>query len=420
MYTILHLETSQLYTRLIGDICQDLGIQYLHCSSAEEAFTILEKEKITLILTAMELKEGKSEDFIRQVNESKHLAIPIIVITGNDSFEERKRMYELGIVDYIIKKSSKDEINEHLKSYAMSPYSEVPLEHVTFAVCDDSSMDRKLIDRIFRMNNILNVEYFETAEEMLATNKVYDVYLLDLVLKHLSGHQLIKQLRESGSQSVIIAISGIDSSKTITQVLNTGANDYITKPFSNDLFMARIRTNVRSYQLLQEVQEKTIQLEKMALTDGLTGLSNHKHIFTILDTEIDRVARYGHELSILMMDLDKFKAMNDAYGHQFGDVILKKVSEIIKDSIRSVDYAGRYGGEEFLVILPQTDRDTAWHIADRIRIRVSRIRSTHEDITVTISGGVAQYRNETANNFVKRADKLLYLAKESGRNNIQG
>ncbi|MFW6366509.1 MAG: diguanylate cyclase [Spirochaetota bacterium] len=420
MNTILHLETSNLYKHLVGAICQELGIRYRHCASAEEAFRILHQESISLLLTAMELKEGKSEDFILRINESPYRSIPIIVITGNDSFEDRKRMYELGIVDYIIKKQSQDDIKEHLKFYLTKPYSEVQLANVFFAVCDDSSMDRKIIERIFRINGITKVDYFASAEALLSEKKCYDVYLLDLVMRNLSGHQVIKQLREGGCQSVIIAISGLDSTKTISQVLNSGANDYITKPFSNDLFMARVRTNVRSYQLFLEVREKTKQLEKMALTDGLTGLSNHKHIFHILDTEIDRVARYGHDLSIVMMDLDRFKMMNDTFGHQFGDVILKKVSEIIRESIRTVDYAGRYGGEEFLIILPQTGRDLAWEIAERIRKRVAKVRAKKRDFSVTISGGVAQYSGETPNDYVKRADKLLYLAKESGRNNIQG
>jgi two-component system cell cycle response regulator len=420
MYTILHLETSHLYQRLIADICLELGISYKHCTSAEEGLEILENNSISLILTAMELREGKSEDFIKRINDSKHLSIPIIVITGNDSFEDRKRMYELGIVDYIIKKSSQNEIKEHLKSYISTPYSEVSLKKVLFAVCDDSSLDRNIIERIFRIHNISNVDFFESAEDLLASDKPYDVYLLDLVLKNISGHQVIKQLRENGSQSVIIAISGIDNTKTVSQVLNNGANDYITKPYSNDLFMARIRTNVRSYILLKEVREKTKQLEKMALTDGLTGLANHKHIFDQLDIEIDKVARYGNDLSIIMLDLDRFKKMNDTYGHQFGDVILKKVSEIIKDSIRHVDYAGRYGGEEFMLVLPQTNLETARKVAERIRERVTRIKANRKDFSVTTSGGVAQYKGESAKEFIKHADNLLYLAKESGRNNIQG
>ncbi len=421
MYTILHLETSHLYQKLIGDICLDLGIRYIHCASAEEAFEIMDNEQVSLILTAMEIKEGSSKDFIIRVNESHHLSIPIIVITGNDSFEDRKRMYELGIVDYIIKKSSQDEIREHLKSYLNKPYtSEVSLNNIFFAVVDDSSLDRKIIERIFTMHKVKNVEYYESADEMFQEDKKYDVYLIDLVLKNQSGQQVIKQLREKGSESVIIAISGIDSTKTISQVLNIGANDYITKPFSNDLFMARVRTTVRSYQLLNEVKKKTEQLEKMALTDGLTGLSNHKHIFDLLEVEIDKVARYGNELSIIMLDLDKFKKMNDTYGHQFGDIILRKVSDIIKESIRTVDYAGRYGGEEFMIILPQTGLETARMVAERIRQRVSKIKANKPDFSCTTSGGVAQYNQEPINEFVKRADNLLYFAKENGRNNIQG
>lgn len=419
MYSILHLETSHLYHTLIRDICNDLEIEYTAAESSDEALQILAEKEISLILSAMEHKSGTAEEFIIKLNASSYANIPIVLITGNDSFEDRKRMYDLGIIDYIIKKADPEDIRESLKAYKTTPYNEVSISNLNIAVLDDSKLDRKITERIFRMNNITRVDFYESPNDMFSSGRMYDIYLIDIVLQNKSGHQVIQQLRKRGSESVIIAISGIDNVKTVSQILSIGADDYITKPYNNDLFMARLKTQARSYSLFQQVKEKTRELEIMAVTDGLTSLYNHKYIFELLDKEIEKSRRYNQPLSLVIFDLDHFKKMNDNYGHPFGDAVLKKVSEIIKKSIRSVDYAGRYGGEEFMVILPQTGQDRAYEVSERIRIKISHIKASHPDFSITISGGCAQFRGEKNMDYIKTVDELLYRAKTNGRNNIQ-
>ena len=172
-----------------------------------------------------------------------------------------------------------------------------------------------------------------------------------------------------------------------------------------------------SKNVISELMAKNKILEDMARKDGLTELLNHNRIFFELNEQIERTAKNSRPLSIIMLDLDHFKEINDEHGHVFGDKILALVANTIRTSIRETDFAGRYGGEEFLVILPNTDLEEAIVIADRIRENVSKIKI--KDALVTISGGIKEYNKEDMFEFVGKADELLYIAKNAGRNRIE-
>jgi two-component system cell cycle response regulator len=419
MYTILHLETSTLFKTLLMEISTEISAKYINTASAEEAMEILKREDISLILTAMELEEGNTSDFIMELNDSRFRNIPVVVITGNDTLDARKKMYELGIVDYILKKSGRDIIRQNLLSYRKDDTLTRKMKDLSYAVLDDNRMDRKVIERIFSMHGIMNAEYFEDEGEFFSSAQRFNVHLIDLVLKNTSGDRVIQKLREKDEESVVITISGIDNVKTISRMLSIGANDYITKPFNYDLFIARLKTNVRNYVLMQEIKVKTDLLVKMSISDPLTGLYNRRFINERFAQEAERFSRYGSAFSIIMFDIDRFKLINDEYGHQYGDIVIKKVSEVISSSIRDVDIAGRFGGEEFLVILPQTSTRGAVETADRIRKAVENVKFDAKDLKATISAGVVEYDGSDIEDMVRKADMLLYDAKEAGRNCVR-
>lgn len=169
-----------------------------------------------------------------------------------------------------------------------------------------------------------------------------------------------------------------------------------------------------------EVKKRTAQLEKMATTDELTGLNNRREIMRILDVEISRVARQKTLLSIMMLDLDHFKAINDQYGHQAGDVTLQNAAAYLSQGIRKTDFIGRIGGEEFLIIMPDTAIESAYDHADRIRqtLAMHKAADTAEQ-GCTASIGVAQFlQGDTLQSFIQRADENLYRAKAEGRNRV--
>jgi len=159
-------------------------------------------------------------------------------------------------------------------------------------------------------------------------------------------------------------------------------------------------------------------LREQAIRDGLTGLFNHKKSLDLLEEEIKRAKRYSNMLSVLMLDIDYFKKVNDNYGHQVGDDVLVKVSEIIQENIRETDIAGRYGGGEFLIIFPQTRCKDALNTAKRIN-KTLKQHVFKEGFSLTISAGLSEWQGENAAQLIKKADELLYQAKNSGRDKIE-
>ncbi|MGM0366085.1 MAG: diguanylate cyclase, partial [Actinomycetota bacterium] len=158
----------------------------------------------------------------------------------------------------------------------------------------------------------------------------------------------------------------------------------------------------------------------LSITDGLTKLYNHSHITYLLEQEISRSKRYGNRFSVFMMDVDYFKAINDTYGHQAGDRVLKDMGMLVRSSLRKSDIAGRYGGEEFLIIMPETDLDSGFLIGERLRIAIEKNKWDIDRLRVTVSGGIVEYDGSFGyRDILNRADNLLYRAKEKGRNRIE-
>jgi diguanylate cyclase (GGDEF)-like protein len=412
MYSILHVETSNFYRTLIEKICSDIGAEYAFAKNLDDSLNVLKSRKIDLIITAIELEDSTGEDLILKINDSPYKNIPVVVITGTDSDEYRTRMFSLGIVDYISKKSGNDEIRSAILAYMREDNVFQKMAELKIAVCDDSKMDRYIMERIFTMAGISNVEYYESGDELLASDKEYDIYLIDMVLKDMIGNYVIMKLREKGSEAVIIAISGVAHYKTISNTLNIGANDYIAKPFNNELLLSRIKTNAKNYILLNEVKQ-------LAITDVLTSLYNRRHTMERLEDEIEKSKRYENPLSVMMIDVDHFKRINDEFGHLSGDVVLKKIAESITKTLRDFDIVGRFGGEEFLVVLPNTSIDDAFLVAERIRKNVESLKLSKKDITVSVSIGVCQWSGDELKNLLSEADRLLYSAKANGRNRTE-
>ncbi|WP_099188328.1 sensor domain-containing diguanylate cyclase [Tepidibacter mesophilus] len=173
------------------------------------------------------------------------------------------------------------------------------------------------------------------------------------------------------------------------------------------------------YDIENKLNQINIQLKEMSITDGLTGLYNHKHIYKILKKEIEKACVLKRDLSIIMFDIDHFKKINDNYGHQFGDDVLVNISNYIKQYVGKNGFVGRYGGEEFLIILPNIDIEKAYKKAEYIRKGVKNIEFKNTNPIVTISGGAVQFQQESCKDIVNRADELLYKAKENGRDRIE-
>lgn len=270
-----------------------------------------------------------------------------------------------------------------------------------------------------------------------------DLVLLDVVMPGMDGLEVLRRIKdgaETGYVPVILLTARGEVSDRV-QGLDLGADDYIAKPFEADELLARVRAHIRIKRLqdalatqnqaleatnrekatlLAELEAKNAQLAELAKTDPLTGIANRGHIETCLGDEVARARRFRHPLAVAMLDIDHFKRINDGFGHPFGDRVIREVARVLVETVRQVDKVGRYGGEEFLLVLPDTDLGGARTLAERIRTLVAELRFEPEDHRATVSIGLAQWdpAMDSWESLISQADEALYTAKEGGRNRV--
>ncbi|HET7321148.1 MAG TPA: diguanylate cyclase [Longimicrobiaceae bacterium] len=256
--------------------------------------------------------------------------------------------------------------------------------------------------------------------------------LLDVMMPVMDGYEVSRRIKNDDDLPYIpiILVTARDSTEDKVEGLDAGADDYLTKPINFPELEARVRSMLRIKRLQDELDQRNRELEvanrrlrKLSITDGLTELFNHRHIHELLHEEFERTRRSGEPLAVAMFDLDRFKAVNDTYGHPTGDVILYETAGILRETAREIDMVGRYGGEEFIVILPGADEEDACRFAQRVREQVFShlFRDDANEVKMTVSGGVASFPGldiQHPDVLIKRADEALYHAKESGRDRI--
>ncbi len=335
-------------------------------------------------------------------------------------------IFSKNIIDYVDNKIDEESLSEYIKLMLDKERSKSQNKKARIAVVDDNALELNIIRSTLEKINLTNVEYFQNPEDVLGVANNFDIFMIDLIMPKISGRTLMKKLRKINPRARIIAASALDNPKTISDVLLGFADDYIIKPFQKELLEARLYANIRSFWDVRKIEKQNIELEKlnvkleeMVVTDGLTNLYNHKYIYERLEKEIKGAKRYSKPLSIMMFDIDFFKKINDQYGHQLGDNVLKFVSEFLKKELRDTDIIGRYGGEEFVVILPETPLRSAYNTAERLRLGLQN-SVIEEGVQITISGGVVEVTTENnALELIGKADMLLYMAKHKGRNRIE-
>ena len=237
--------------------------------------------------------------------------------------------------------------------------------------------------------------------------------MTDLYMPGCNGFDLARVIRQQNSYAAIPLVFLSSERREDQQIsaMSLGGDAFLTKPVGAEQLISSIISRA----------ERSRTLRSMMMRDGLTGLLNHSHLKEQLAIEIDRARRANAYLAFVMLDIDDFKAVNDTYGHPTGDRVLKSLAQVLTRRLRKTDIIGRYGGEEFAIILVNTTGERAHAIVDDIRDRFSKISQRHEDqrFTVTFSGGVAEFsRFTTGESLSNTADAALYEAKNGGRNQI--
>jgi diguanylate cyclase (GGDEF)-like protein len=297
---------------------------------------------------------------------------------------------------------------------------------------DDDSVARLLSLSLSRAGYRVREAGSVAAAREILQGGDWDLLLLDRHLPDGDGIELCHEVRAKNPHGYILMLTGDSSQKAKLSGFDCGADDYVTKPFSIEELLARLRAGRRIVELQKELLASNRRLEELSRTDPLTGLANRRWFDRELATRFDQARRYGRPLSLAMIDVDHFKNINDQYGHPIGDVVLQKVSRILDRFSRESDFVARYGGEEFAVILPETSLLEGLQFAEKIRAEVvaqtllpvpAQTRgSVPQPLSPTVSIGVAstaQTHMNSAQQLLSAADQALYRAKENGRNRVE-
>lgn len=301
----------------------------------------------------------------------------------------------------------------------------------TLLIIDDSAQVREEVIGILTAAKAFN-SYLQAPDGasglMILSDpeQAVDVVCCDLNMPRMDGFQFLRLARANPELTSIpiLMVTAETEVKDVVKTFELGANDYISKPFVPSILTARFKNMLHIKKLQDLLKEQTRMLEQMAATDPLTNLANIRTFKHSLKDEFERAQRYEHDLSILMVDLDFFKKINDTYGHPCGDSVLKQSAGIMLDIMRKVDIVARYGGEEFAVVMPYTDLAGAVKAAERLRaaIEANHFDGLPEAGSATVSIGVASLSEDDEtemDGLVKMADEALYAAKQNGRNRVE-
>lgn len=299
-------------------------------------------------------------------------------------------------------------------------------------VVDDNPQNLRILGNVLKENTDYSLAFAMNGSEALdyISRSVPDMILLDVMMPELDGFQVCENLkkREETADIPVIFITAKSEPEDVVRGFEAGGVDYVTKPFNEAELLMRINTHMelkRSRDMLEEKNKELTdayqKIEHLALTDTLTGIPNRRNITNLMAKEVSRSQRNGSNFSLVMCDIDFFKKVNDTFGHDTGDYVLKQVSSIIQQHLRQQDVVARWGGEEFLLMLPETSLDDAVRVAEKLRETIESFSMEFggHSFNVTMTFGVSIYENSLGlEKSIKKADDALYEGKQTGRNKV--
>ncbi|MCM2281041.1 MAG: diguanylate cyclase [Bdellovibrionaceae bacterium] len=302
----------------------------------------------------------------------------------------------------------------------------IPPKDRLILVVDDDADNLKLISTALQHEGY-RVEEAQSGEEALERLKTIspDLILLDINMPGISGLETLRQLRRREDYVSVIFVTARTDADDIIIGLDSGADDYVCKPYDPYVLLARVRAQLRIKDLNDRLAQANRTLQELVDIDDLTGLFNMRSMYDRLDKEIYRARRYGRGVCAVMMDMDNFKTVNDTNDHLFGSYVLGEVGKMISETIRQVDFAARYGGDEFLIVLTETNADGARAFAERIRKKIgSRLfakdgASMHLTASLGICCTFGSAEHTDGRTLVRQADNALYEAKRAGKNCVR-
>ncbi|MDX2470417.1 MAG: response regulator [SAR324 cluster bacterium] len=429
---ILVVEDSSIIRQVIVRELSSGGHDVTQAEDGEAALKILKTQSFDLISLDIEMPGINGYEVCKEFRKFETLTknkapTPILFLTAEDSLEGRLKGFDVGGTEFFVKPFAKGELLEAIERLFLPVKT---FKNKCILIVDDAQVLRTILSSILIAQGVKVIEAVdgEEAFEILKnSHKTIDLVITDYEMPKMKGDELCQKIRShlGLAEMPIIFLTAASEVSYILEMFASGANDLIHKPFSKEELVARLNLHLKEMDLktqlvntISKLKRANITLNQMAITDGLTQLYNHKHIKEQLEVRLQEASRHNKPVSVLMFDIDHFKKVNDTHGHQTGDHVIAKIAEVIVSQVRDIDLVGRYGGEEFLVILPETNLEQALIPAENIRKAIENSTWPVPEMVITISGGLKSFESETCLELINCCDQLLYKAKEGGRNQI--
>ena len=432
-----------------------LSAEYFDVSTAmsgAEALAICAKAECDIVLLDVMMPDMDGFEVCRRLksNPATH-HIPVVMVTALDHPSDRVRGLDAGADDFLTKPVSDVALIARVRSLARLKMMTDELRMRALTSQGDRHPGRRergdrrrrparpragrsttaprppsASPRMLAAEHTVDVETNPNEALFHAAEGNYDLLIVSLALENFDGLRLCSQVRslERTRNVPILAVSDGDDNARMLRGLEIGINDYLMRPIDKNEILARARTQIRKKRYTERLRDNVQMSIEMAITDALTGLYNRRYMESHLSALVEQAASRGKPLTALVLDIDYFKSINDTHGHDAGDDVLREFAMRVRKSIRGIDLACRYGGEEFVIIMPETDMAVATIVAERLRRRIASeafpIQQGAGAIEVTISIGIATLdaADDNAGSILKRADQALYRAKRDGRNRV--
>jgi len=411
---ILTVDPNRIFNELVKSQAKELGCEVDSCVNADSAIKALQAHHYDLITVARYLDPTDYQPVLKHIRSMpKYQYTPVLLVASDYDFNFVKDAVDLGITDVLSRNRPAELIEGIKRSLRKSDYR----FDARVLLVEDSQTNGQLVSAMLNLRG-MRVDWCETyaeASDML-TMREYDLVITDLLLdeKH-TGLELLHLIRHHAEPSIsntpVVAMTGFNDPSRRLLSFHLGADDYISKPFSEEELLVRIDRVLTRHKLVMQLQKREAQLAEMALFDALTGVYNRHGLNELMKKRITACQQHHTPAVMLVLDLDHFKELNDTFGHPFGDTVLHQVGETLNDIVRDNDIAGRWGGDEFIVLLTRCQLEDATHIADRIRIKLK-----HRNERIQCSIGLSELQaGDTLETFMARADKALYHAKNTNK-----
>ena len=418
---VLVLENSRLYQKTLRELLEEVECEVDCARSSEHGTQLLDNNSYDFIIAGQNIFDDSSSGFIDYCQTHANHC-PILLLTSEPNETLLKNARNAGIKD-IFPKSNINQLRESLHYY-IKGNKRIVIEGGRVIYIEDSPSVAHAISKDLRKMN-LEIDHYRNAEDAYTAllKNEYDLVITDVMLtgamSGLSLVRMIRALKNHTAELPILAMTGHDDPKRRTELFHAGINDYVTKPPNEDEFAARVNNLISNKRLHDKVREQKQALMQLALKDQLTNCHNRHSLVEQAPRYIQDAMRYDHPLSIMILDLDHFKTINDKHGHDAGDRVLAEVGRLLTKSCRLGDFVARIGGEEFLIILPHCLADDAVNKGNHIKSLIEQASPGGHSVTASV--GIATLAPEHDADFdklYKSADEAVYHSKKNGRNRV--